>query len=31
MTELSLVPMAARDVGMSFDDLVDRLVRLATK
>jgi len=31
MTELSLVPMAARESGMSFDDLVERLVQLATK
>lgn len=31
MTELSLVPMAARDVGMSFDELVERLVLSAIR
>jgi D-alanine-D-alanine ligase len=29
MTEVSLVPMAARAAGMSYEDLVERLVELA--
>ncbi|WP_046494692.1 D-alanine--D-alanine ligase family protein [Syntrophomonas zehnderi] len=31
MTELSLVPDAARAAGMSFEELVERIVRLALK
>lgn len=29
MTETSLVPMAAKEVGMSYEDLVDELVKVA--
>lgn len=31
MTEMSLVPDAARSAGMSFEDLVDRIVNLAVE
>ena len=30
MTELSLIPQAAAAAGMSFPDLCERIVRLAT-
>jgi D-alanine-D-alanine ligase-like ATP-grasp enzyme len=29
MTEVSLVPMAAKEAGISYEELVDRLVQLA--
>jgi len=31
MTELSLVPMAAKAVGLSFDQLMDRLVKMVLR
>ena len=31
MTELSLAPMAAREAGIDFDDLVNRICRAALK
>jgi D-alanine-D-alanine ligase-like ATP-grasp enzyme len=29
MTELSLVPMAAAEAGVSFDDLIERICMMA--
>jgi D-alanine-D-alanine ligase-like ATP-grasp enzyme len=31
MTELSLAPMAAKEAGISFDELIDRICRSALK